>query len=47
MLLNVHDGQPMWKADASSRGNAFADYNDLGRSLAEATVTKLISDQLF
>ena len=44
VLLNVHDGQPMWKADAKSRGNAFADFNDLGRSLAEETVDKLIDD---
>jgi hypothetical protein len=47
VLLNVQDGQPVWKADAHSRGNAFANYNDLGRSLADETVKKLIADQLF
>ena len=47
VLFNVQDGQPMWKADAKSRGNAFADFNDLGRSVADETVDKLIDDRLF
>ena len=47
VLFNVQNGQPMWKADAKSRGNAFADYNDLGRSVADETVDQLIRDRLF
>jgi hypothetical protein len=47
VLLNVESGQAMWKADANSRGNVFADYNDLDRSLAEETAQKLIADHLF
>jgi hypothetical protein len=47
VLLNVQDGQAIWKADANARGNAFADANDLGRPLAEETVDKLIADQFF
>jgi hypothetical protein len=47
LLHNLQDGQPIWKADANSRGNAFADSSDLGRSLAEETVDKLFADQLF
>jgi hypothetical protein len=47
VLVNVQDGQPMWKADAKSRGNAFADYNDLGRSVGDETVDQLIADRLF
>ena len=47
VLFNVQDEQPMWKADAKSRGSAFADYNDLGRSVADETVDRLIADRLF
>jgi len=46
-LIDVASGQTVWKADATSRGNAFATYNDLGLSVANETVAKLIADSLF
>ncbi len=44
-LYDYRSGKRVWLATGKSRGNAFADYKDLGASMATETVDKLISDR--
>lgn len=47
ILLEVKSGNAVWKADAFSRGNAFASFDDLAVSVAEESVKQLLDDGLF
>lgn len=46
-LIHVSSGRQIWQSSASSRGNAFANFRDLGESMASTTIEKLIKDGLF
>jgi hypothetical protein len=47
ILINLQDGQQIWAADATSRSNAFASFDDLDQSVAKEAVAQLIADRLF
>lgn len=46
-LLDMRNGSVVWQADASSKGNAFADYGDLATSMAQEAVKQLAAEGLF
>ena len=46
-LIDQQNLQVVWMADATSRGNAFATFSDLGRSVAQEIVDRLVDDKLF
>lgn len=46
-LYDAKSGQRVWIAEAASRGNAFASFNDLTVSASGEAVEKLFSDGLF
>jgi len=46
ICLYDKSGQVVWLATSLTRGNAFADYNDLANSLAEEIVKKLIEENI-
>lgn len=46
LLIDITSGQSLWAAEGSSRGNAFADYTDLGSSMASEAVAALARDGL-
>ncbi|MDH3890932.1 MAG: hypothetical protein OEV49_07585 [candidate division Zixibacteria bacterium] len=45
-LYDVNTGEPVWYATASTRGNAFANFKNVVRSMGEKTVTMLAKDSL-
>jgi len=47
VLVEVTSGETIWTAEASSRGNAFASFEQLTISASQETVKKLIADGLF
>lgn len=46
-LIAVASGKQIWQSSARSRGNAFANFKDLGESMATNTISKLVEDGLF
>ncbi len=47
VLVDVTSGETIWTAEASSRGNAFASFEQLTISASQEAVRKLIADGLF